>query len=201
MLDHVHLLRVAEVASLLDCSRRHVFTLLATGRLRAIKLSTRALRISKAELERFVGENAHSPANAHSRGAQLGPSAAPPAPGLLHERGASALMEHAASTRRAPGKSTSARAPSPRTPGRQARFPLGASPEIQRTRKGDPSPPAASEGKADAAAALSQTFSELYGEPIGPDATREMAANITALFELLAKSDDAQKRRPEGVPQ
>jgi excisionase family DNA binding protein len=58
MLDHVRLLRVEDAALLLDCSKRHVFTLIATGRLRAIKLSTRATRIAAVELERFIGENA-----------------------------------------------------------------------------------------------------------------------------------------------
>lgn len=58
MLDHVRLVRVEEAAVLLDCSKRHVFTLIATGKLRAIKLSARATRISAAELERFIRENA-----------------------------------------------------------------------------------------------------------------------------------------------
>ena len=57
MLDHVRLLRVEEAAFLLDCSKRHVFTLIASGKLRAIKLSVRATRIPASEIERFVREN------------------------------------------------------------------------------------------------------------------------------------------------
>lgn len=64
-------------------------------------------------------------------------------------------------------------------------------------RKREAKPKAARQAKADPTV-LSQMLSELYGEPVGPDATREIAANITALFELLAELDDAQKRRQEG---
>jgi len=64
-------------------------------------------------------------------------------------------------------------------------------------RKREPKPEAARKAKTDPTA-LSQMLSELYGEPIGPDATREMATNITALFELLARWDDAEKRRQAG---
>jgi excisionase family DNA binding protein len=48
------LLRVEEVADLLSCSRRTVYTMLALGQLRGTRLSRRAVRISEAELARFL---------------------------------------------------------------------------------------------------------------------------------------------------
>ena len=64
-------------------------------------------------------------------------------------------------------------------------------------RKREAKPKATRPEKADPTV-LSKMLSELYGEPIGPDETREIAANITAFFELLAELDDAQKRRQGG---
>jgi len=50
----VQLYRIDEAAKILGCSRRHVFTLVAQGRLRAVKLSSRATRIPASEIERLV---------------------------------------------------------------------------------------------------------------------------------------------------
>jgi hypothetical protein len=58
-------------------------------------------------------------------------------------------------------------------------------------------PPLARASRTDPTA-LSKKLSEIYGEPIGPDATREIAANLTAFFELLAKWDDAERRQKGG---
>jgi excisionase family DNA binding protein len=55
--DNLQLLHVNEAAELLGCSRRHVYTLIAADKLRAVKLSTRATRIARTELERFIAKN------------------------------------------------------------------------------------------------------------------------------------------------
>jgi excisionase family DNA binding protein len=57
-MTQVQLYRIDEVAKLLGCSRRHVFTLVAQGRLRAVKLSRRATRIPASEVERLVNGEA-----------------------------------------------------------------------------------------------------------------------------------------------
>jgi len=61
MLDHVRLLRVEDAAKILDCSKRHIFSMIARGKLRAVKLSARATRIAAAELERFVNSGGQPP--------------------------------------------------------------------------------------------------------------------------------------------
>ncbi len=59
------LYRINDVAKILGCSRRHVFTLVSQGRLRAVKLSRRATRIPVTEVERLVsGSNAGEGASA-----------------------------------------------------------------------------------------------------------------------------------------
>lgn len=50
----IQLYKMDEVAKILGCSRRHVFTLVSQGRLRAVKLSRRATRIPASEVERLV---------------------------------------------------------------------------------------------------------------------------------------------------
>jgi excisionase family DNA binding protein len=62
----VKLYRINEVAKALGCSRRHVFTLVAQGRLRAVKLSRRATRIPASEVERLV--NGETPSATASSG-------------------------------------------------------------------------------------------------------------------------------------
>lgn len=57
MLESNRLLDLKEVAALFGCSRRHVFKLIQRGRLRAVKLSSRATRVAASEVERFVAEN------------------------------------------------------------------------------------------------------------------------------------------------
>ncbi|MHB8533777.1 MAG: helix-turn-helix transcriptional regulator [Solirubrobacteraceae bacterium] len=61
MLDHIRLLRVEDAAVVLDCSKRHVFSMIASGKLRAVKLSARATRIAATELERFVNSGGRPP--------------------------------------------------------------------------------------------------------------------------------------------
>jgi excisionase family DNA binding protein len=55
--DNLQLLHVTQVATLLRCSRRHVYTLIAAGRIRAVKVSARTTRVAASEVERFVSEN------------------------------------------------------------------------------------------------------------------------------------------------
>jgi hypothetical protein len=64
-------------------------------------------------------------------------------------------------------------------------------------RKREAKPRAARQAQTDLTA-LSQKLSEIYGEPIGLDETREIAANLNAFFDLLARWDDEEKRSQEG---
>ena len=43
-----------KVAEYLDCTKRHVYELVAQGQLEAIKLGPRALRISEISLQGFI---------------------------------------------------------------------------------------------------------------------------------------------------
>ena len=49
--------RPRKVAEYLDCSERHVYDLVAEGKLKAYHLGPRALRISEASIEQFITEN------------------------------------------------------------------------------------------------------------------------------------------------
>ncbi|MBW1992226.1 MAG: helix-turn-helix domain-containing protein [Deltaproteobacteria bacterium] len=44
------------VAKYLDCSREHVYQLVAQGKLEAIRLGPRAIRISEASLQGFINK-------------------------------------------------------------------------------------------------------------------------------------------------
>ena len=54
-------LYVHKVAKRLSCSNRHVYKLIRDGELKAIRLGTRALRITESSLESFVKKNRVDP--------------------------------------------------------------------------------------------------------------------------------------------
>lgn len=51
-----HLLTIAEVASRLGVAQRYVRTLIAEGRLRAIRLGPRCMRVSEHDFARLIAE-------------------------------------------------------------------------------------------------------------------------------------------------
>jgi excisionase family DNA binding protein len=51
--------KVEHAARLLECSRAHLYNLIARGELRSIKLET-ARRITRAEIDRYVAERTTS---------------------------------------------------------------------------------------------------------------------------------------------
>lgn len=54
--DRRRLLRVAAVAERLDVTVRYVWTLIAAGKLKSVKLGPRCTRIADTEVARFVRE-------------------------------------------------------------------------------------------------------------------------------------------------
>ena len=56
MVRQPRLLRIAEVASLLDVSQRTVETLIAEGRLRPVRIRPGLRRVSVAQLDEFIRE-------------------------------------------------------------------------------------------------------------------------------------------------
>ncbi|MFH2098944.1 MAG: helix-turn-helix domain-containing protein [Pseudomonadota bacterium] len=53
----VRLLRVTAVAARLSVTTRHVYNLIADGRLPAIRVSSRATRVSEEDLEQYMEAN------------------------------------------------------------------------------------------------------------------------------------------------
>jgi excisionase family DNA binding protein len=51
--------KVSHVAHLLECSRAHLYNLIARGELKSIKLGG-ARRITRAEIDRYLAEHAES---------------------------------------------------------------------------------------------------------------------------------------------
>lgn len=61
-------LTVDEVASVLRCSRRHVYRLVAQGTIPALPLEGRMTRVSRQTLERFLGLSDANPIAERARG-------------------------------------------------------------------------------------------------------------------------------------
>jgi excisionase family DNA binding protein len=49
-------IQVKRVASILDCTKEHIYHLIRVGHLSAIKLGPRALRVSEKSLKDFISE-------------------------------------------------------------------------------------------------------------------------------------------------
>lgn len=50
------LLRVKKVSDILDCSRKFVYQLVAEGKLAALRMSPRNMRILKESLDKYINE-------------------------------------------------------------------------------------------------------------------------------------------------
>ena len=49
---------VKEVAEMLSCTERHVYSLVWSNKLRAVRIGSQKIRISKESLKRFIAKNA-----------------------------------------------------------------------------------------------------------------------------------------------
>lgn len=55
---------VGRVAEKLECSKRHVYNLINSGQLKAIKIGSRALRIPESSLNAFISNREVNPKDA-----------------------------------------------------------------------------------------------------------------------------------------
>lgn len=55
---------VNRVAEKLNCSKRHVYNLINSGQLKAVKIGTRALRIPESSLNEFLSDRKIDPYDA-----------------------------------------------------------------------------------------------------------------------------------------
>ena len=60
------LLYVHRVAKILDCSRPMVYKLLYEGKIKAVRIGKRGLRISETSLQKFLDENEIVPDEFHA---------------------------------------------------------------------------------------------------------------------------------------
>lgn len=49
-------IQVKKVATILDCTKEHIYHLIRVGHLQAIKLGPRALRVSESSLKEFISD-------------------------------------------------------------------------------------------------------------------------------------------------
>ena len=60
------LLYIHRVATMLDCSRPMVYKLIYDGKLKAVRIGKRGIRISEASLNNFITENTIMPDEFHN---------------------------------------------------------------------------------------------------------------------------------------
>lgn len=61
-----NLLYTDKVAKVLDCSRPMVYKLIYEGKLKAVRIGTRGLRISEASLRKYIKDNEIAPGEFHT---------------------------------------------------------------------------------------------------------------------------------------
>jgi excisionase family DNA binding protein len=66
--DMDRLLYIHRVAKMLDCSRPMVYKLIYEGRIKAVRIGKRELRISESSLNAFLEENTIVPDDFHTGG-------------------------------------------------------------------------------------------------------------------------------------
>jgi excisionase family DNA binding protein len=65
-MDTDRLLYIHRVAKRLDCSRNMVYKLIYEGKLKAVRIGKRDLRISESSLSKFIKENTIAPEEFHT---------------------------------------------------------------------------------------------------------------------------------------